>query len=331
MLSARGAIDSGIYAADPTLRQLIDVVPFGLPSHRPRHTHKVLKGVHPAIDEDDLVILWGGGTWDWFDPLSAVEAFAQVVQKVPKARLYFLGLQLASPDVPPMKMAEAVVQRAEQLGLAGTSIIFGDWAPYEMREAFLLESDIAISAAKDLAETRLAFRSRILDYLWAGLPVVTTSGDVLSDLVQQEGLGLVVPPGDVNALAEALVQLLSDPAARAAASVRAQHVADDLRWSNCVTPLRRVALEPWRWRLARAARERGRLVTQDTQMMLTARDEEIARLREHREELIFLRKHVAELEAIVAYKDRPYALARKAPGARSLAALARRARGWLST
>ncbi len=330
MLTARGSIDSGIYATDPTLRQLIDVVPFGLPSHRPRHTHKVLKGVHPSIADDDLVVLWGGGTWDWFDPLSVVEAFATVVERVPKAKLYFLGLQLASPDVPPMKMAEAVVQRAEQLGLAGTSIIFGDWAPYEMREAFLLESDIAISAAKDLAETRLAFRSRILDYLWAGLPVVTTSGDVLSDLVQQHNLGAVVPPNDINALAGALIQLLNDPAARAAASARAQHVADDLRWSNCVAPLRRVALEPWRWRLGRAARERGRLVTQDTQMLLTSRDEEIARLREHREELVFLRQHAAELEAIVAHKDRPYALARKAPGARGVAALLRRVRKFLS-
>ena len=83
-----------------------------------------------------------------------------------------------------MKMAEAVVAAPKQLGLFDTSIIFGDWAPYELREAFLIEADIAISAAKDLAETRLAFRSRILDYLWAGLPVVTTSGDVLSDLVE---------------------------------------------------------------------------------------------------------------------------------------------------
>jgi glycosyltransferase involved in cell wall biosynthesis len=325
MLSARGAIDSKLYAIDPTLRQLIDVVPFGLPSHRPRHARKVLKGVHPHVAEDDLVILWGGGVWDWFDPLSVVEAFAIALGRVPNAKLYFLGLQLASPDIPPMQMAEAVVARAKELGLYETSIIFGDWTHYELRESFLLEADIAISAAKDLAETRLAFRSRILDYLWAGLPVITTSGDVLSDLVQQNNLGAVVPPGNVDLLAAAMIQWLTEPGRRADASARAQHIADGLRWSECVTPLRKVAREPWRWQVARATRSRSRLVTQDIQMLLDDRDAEVARLRADRDELIFLRKHASELEDIVRHKDRPYALARKVPNsARRFRSLAKR-------
>jgi glycosyltransferase involved in cell wall biosynthesis len=325
MLTARGALDSRTYANDPTLRQLIDVVPFGLPSHRPRHAKKVLKGVHPNVAEDDLVILWGGGVWDWFDPLSVVEAFAVVVDRVPNAKLFFLGLQLASPDVPPMQMAEAVVARAKQLGLYDKSIIFGDWTPYELRESYLLESDIAISAAKDLAETRLAFRSRILDYLWAGLPVITTSGDVLSDVVQQQSLGIVVPPGNINLLASAMLQMLTEPGRRADAGARAQHVADELRWSECVTPLRKVAREPWHWRTARAARERGRLVTQDIQMMLDDRDAEVARLRADRDELIFLRKHSEELEAIVRHKDRYKDRARRTPGVGFAVRLVKRA------
>ncbi|MEY2473012.1 MAG: hypothetical protein QOK28_2341 [Actinomycetota bacterium] len=325
MLSARGAIDSATYAADPTLRQLIDVVPFGLEDHPPRHARPVLKGVHPHVAADDLVVLWGGGVWDWFDPLAVIEAFAVVVERVPNAKLYFLGLELSSPDVPKMKMAEAVVLRSKQLGLYDTSIIFGDWAPYEEREAFLMEADIAISAAKDLAETRLAFRSRILDYLWAGLPVVTTSGDVLSDLVEREDLGIVVPPGNITMLANAMLQLLGNPARRAAMSARCERVASEMSWSSCVTPLRKVALEPWRWRTLRAARVRGRLVTQDVQMMFANRDEEMARLRADRDELVFLRQHSEELEAIVRHKDRPYAVVRKTPGLRKVASLLKRA------
>ena len=324
MLSARGGIESASYAADPTLRQLIDVVPFGLPSHRPRHSHKVLKGVHPAVAEDDLVVLWGGGTWDWFDPLSVIEAFALVVEQVPNAKLYFLGLQLASPDVPLMKMAELAVQHAERLGLAGKSVIFGDWAPYETREAFLLEADVAVSAARDLAETRLAFRSRILDYFWAGLPVVTTGGDVLADLVVQHDLGVVVAPGDVAGLAKAMIGMLSDPSLRESIAGRAQHVSETLQWTNCVRPLRKVALEPWRWRAVRSARERGRLVTQDVQMMMAVRDAELSRLRGELEEVVFLRQHVEELQAIVRHKDRPYAVARKVPGTRRLKGLLRK-------
>ncbi len=326
MLSARGVIESATYRHDPTLRQLIDVVPFGLPSHRPRHMRKVLKGVHPAVAEDNLVILWGGGVWDWFDPLSVIEAFVITLESVPNAKLYFLGLELPSPDLPPMRMAEAAVERSKHLGLYDTSIIFGDWATYEARESFLMEADVAISAAKDVAETRLAFRSRILDYLWAGLPVITTSGDVLSDLVRQHNLGAVVAPGNIAGLADAMTALLRDPARRADASSRSAQVADEFRWPNNVAPLKRVAREPWRWRLGRAARDRGRLVTQQTQMMLTKRDEEIALLKVDHDEVEFLRNHVEELEAIVRHKDRPYAMLRKVPGAGFLARVLRRAR-----
>ncbi|HVT76872.1 MAG TPA: glycosyltransferase, partial [Acidimicrobiales bacterium] len=326
MLSSRGRLDSVTYATDPTLRQLIDVVPFGLPRHRPRHPAPVLKGVHPKIGVDDLVVLWGGGVWDWFDPISVVEAFRLVLHRVPNAKLYFLGLQLSSPDVPPMRMAEAVVQRVEALGL-DDAVVFGDWTGYDEREAFLVESDIAISAARDLAETRLAFRSRILDYLWAGLPVVTTGGDVFADVVEREDLGIVVAPGDVNGLARAIVDLLSDPERRREASARAIQVADSMTWADNVAPLRRVALEPWRWRQTRAARQRGRIVTQDVQMLLDDRDAEVARHRAFTDELFFLRKHVEELEAIVEHKDRPYAIARKAPGVQKIVGVARRARG----
>ena len=90
---------------------------------------------------------------------------------------------------------------------------------------------------------------------------------------------------------------------RNASRDRAAHIADGLRWSECVAPLRKVAREPWRWRIARGARERGRLVTQDIAMLLDDRDQEVARLRADRDELTFLRKHTEELEAIVRHKD----------------------------
>jgi glycosyltransferase involved in cell wall biosynthesis len=268
MLAGRGRLEAGVYERDPSLRSLIDVVPFGLPARPPRAEGPVLKGVHPKVAADDPVVLWGGGTWSWFDPLSVLDAFARVLPEVPNAKLYFLGTQLQSANVARMPMAEQVVQRAEELGLAGESVLFGDWVPYDEREAYLLEADVAVTAAADLAETRLAFRSRVLDYLWAGLPVVATSGDVLSELVERERLGLVVPPGDVPGLAAALRTLLTDPVLRAGCGRRALATAERFTWDAAVAPLRRLAAEPWRWRTARDLRHRGRDLTEDVQAVL---------------------------------------------------------------
>ena len=78
-------------------------------------------------------------------------------------------------------------------------VFFNDgWVPYEERGAWLLDADCAISTHRDHLETRFAFRTRLLDCFWAGLPVVCTAGDDLADRVERDGLGAAVPPGDAE-------------------------------------------------------------------------------------------------------------------------------------
>ena len=85
------------------------------------------------------------------------------------------------------------------------------WAPYGRRADFLLDADVAVSTHLDHIETRYSFRSRVLDYLWAGLPMVLTAGDVLADEVAEAGLGVTVPAEDDEALEEALAAVLASP------------------------------------------------------------------------------------------------------------------------
>jgi len=320
VLTARNRIDSGTYARDPTLRNLIDVVPFGLESRAPRYRERVLKGVHPEVATSDLVVLWGGGTWDWFDPVTVVEAFAAVVTDVPNAKLYFLGLQLAGPNVADMQVARAVVQRAEQLGLAGSAVIFGDWTPYELRESFLLEADVAVSAARDIAETRLAFRSRLLDYFWAGLPVVTTDGDVLADEVRRHGLGVVVPPGDRQQMAAALISLLTNRSLREECGARALELAQMYTWDRAVAPLRRVIQAPWEWQTSRGLRGRRIPATEDARALLDSYRRQLAHTREQlaasearTESLERSVAHVEGLERSLAHYERRMSQLRRSP------------------
>jgi glycosyltransferase involved in cell wall biosynthesis len=266
MLSGRGRLDRAAYAADPTLRGLIDVVPYGCPEEPPPADRPVLKGIHPQIPADAFLIVWSGGAWEWFDPLSLLEAFAELGKEEPRARLYFMGLELRDRGVPPQRVARELQQRAEELGLAGRTVIFGDWVPYAERGSHLAESDVGVVAARPLAESRLAFRSRVLDHFWVGLPTIATRGDSLSELVEAEGAGFAFEPGDAAALRELLLRLAREPELRASTAERAAALADRYRWSDAIAPLVAVCEQPWRWR---SRRRRGSVsLTEDAQIVL---------------------------------------------------------------
>jgi glycosyltransferase involved in cell wall biosynthesis len=208
-LSRAGRVNPATYDDDPTLRRLIDVVPFGLPSEPPVAAGPVLRRHFPAIGEGDPVVVWGGGVYDWLDPLSLVRAVDRVRHRIPDVRLVFLGMANPNPDI--IEMARAIELRSlsNELGLTGVTVFFNDeWVPYHMWGSYLLDADVAVSMHFDNLETRFSFRTRILDYLWARRPMILTSGDPLGDLVAARGLGITVGPGDVDAISAALVRLL---------------------------------------------------------------------------------------------------------------------------
>ena len=108
-------------------------------------------------------------------------------------------------------MAVEARRLADELGLTGVHVFFNEeWVPYDQRQNFLLDADVAVTTHFHHVETDFSFRTRVLDYLWATLPTVTTNGDSLADLIERRGLGLTVPPEDVDALADALFTLLDD-------------------------------------------------------------------------------------------------------------------------
>jgi glycosyltransferase involved in cell wall biosynthesis len=209
------------------------------------HDAPALRGVVPGIGADDDVLVWAGGVYDWFDPLTLVRAVAQLIEKRPSVRLFFMGMQHPNPDVPPMQMAVSARALAADLGLTGKHVFFNDgWVEYAQRHNFLLEATLGVTMHFDSAETRFAFRTRALDYLWAALPVVTTEGDWFAELVDHEGLGLTVPPESPEDLADALARLLSEPEMMAACRARAAAVRTGLRWSVVLEPLAEFCRHP---------------------------------------------------------------------------------------
>ena len=246
-LAGIGRVNPVTYDGDESLHSLLAVAPFGIGEEPPVQTRSGIRGAIPGIGPDDKIILWGGGVYNWFDPITLVHAVHRLSQRVPEVRLLFLGMKHPNPGVPKMRVAFETQALAEELGIAGSIVFFNhEWVEFDDRHNYLLDADVGVSTHLDHIETEFSFRTRILDYLWASLPIVATDGDSFAPIIRAEGIGEVVPACDVEALEHALERLLTDPDAAARCREEIRRIAPAFRWSACLEPLAEFCRDPHR-------------------------------------------------------------------------------------
>jgi glycosyltransferase involved in cell wall biosynthesis len=241
MLALR-LIDPELYDGDPSLREVIELVPFGVPGEPPAgETQGGPRDAIAALEADSEIVLWNGGIWSWLDAESAIRAVALLAEQRPSVRLVFMGIAAGHPAA--AASAESARRVAGELGVLESVVHFHDgWIPYAERAAWLAQASCALSTHSEHLESRFAYRTRLLDCFWAGLPVVCTGGDDLAEHVQREELGAVAPPGDVGALCAALAQVLDRGRASYAPALR--EAAERQTWRRVAEPLARWISQP---------------------------------------------------------------------------------------
>lgn len=245
-LSALGRIEGQAHTNDPTLYDLIDVVPFGFPAREPRRRDDVFASHGLAIAPTDLVLLWAGGLWDWLDPQIVIRAVATLAPTYPQLKLVFCAGARPNPGGDPFRMAtyDSVCALVAELGVAQHVLFIDEWIPYDERDVYLTAADVGVCAHRQHIETRFAFRTRLVDHLWAGLPTITSDGDSMAQLVKTHGWGLTVPPGDLDGWIAALRQVLDQPDQLAAFRARIIDSRQAFTWQHVVAPLQRWCLAP---------------------------------------------------------------------------------------
>lgn len=245
MLAALNRVNPYSYNEDSTLRKMIDVVPFGLPDSKPIHIRQVLKGKVEGIKKDDFVIIWGGGIYNWFDPLTLIKAMAEISKMRDDIKLFFMGVEHPNPEVKKLQLVSKTVNLAKKLGVYDKNVFFNfGWVEYDDRQNYLLESDVGVITHPEHIETRFSFRTRILDYLWAGLPIISTKGDYLSTLIEKNGLGIVTRDCNVQDLVDAIIKLSQDKKFYNQCINNIEKITGEFTWEKVCEPLVRFCKDP---------------------------------------------------------------------------------------
>lgn len=224
-------------ACRANVSDLISLLPFGLDAREPLREGLALREKF-SIPKDDFVMVWGGGIYQWFDPLTIIAALQRLVTQGFRAHLVFIGVKHPNPGISEHDMCGRAVQVARDCGLLDRYVHFNfGWVDYAERHRFLLDADIGVSAHFDNPETRFAFRTRMLDYLWCHLPIVATKGDVFGDALERVGAGIAVDYEDVTGWEYAIERLIMDRGLLDDLRQGAASYSTQFQWSAVTEPL----------------------------------------------------------------------------------------------
>ena len=228
LMLAVGRLNPMLFDDDPRLDSLIGIAPFGVQPPRP-----------PKPRDLDAPAILFGGIYDWYDPIAAIDAVALVRNTLPNATLTFTTHP--NPDITPQgKLAEAMQHaRAKKYDF----VRFEPWAPYEQRAEFFERFTLALLTFPRSIETDLSMRTRVYDYLWCGLPIVTSSAPGTDELLSRYDAGSVVAEDSPQQFADEIVRILASVAFSPQRGEKVPKADEGSRYDTMVAGARRFVAE----------------------------------------------------------------------------------------
>lgn len=152
----------------------------------------------------------------------AITAMQAVARRVPDAALVLIGDGRDRPRL---------VQLTRALGLED-HVVFLGWKPHSEHAAYYKHARVGILPFLATEHICITLANKLFDYMGAGLPVIASDVPPMRRIFDEAGGGVLVPPGDSGALAQAICTLLGDEGRRATLGTEGRRaVATRYRWS----------------------------------------------------------------------------------------------------
>jgi glycosyltransferase involved in cell wall biosynthesis len=198
--------------------EFVHTLPAGGDATPYQHDKKVIRGI--LTDDDAFVVLYSGGYNTWADVNTLFAGLEQAMAQHLKLVFVSTGGQIEGHDEHTYAaFCDLIAASAyrERFHLCG-------WVDYAVLHNYYLESDVAIIADKLCYEAELGSRTRVLDWLCAGLPAVVNPLAEICQHIVEQGAGFAYPTGDSVALSQLLLELSNQPERIAQAKIQARQI-----------------------------------------------------------------------------------------------------------
>ncbi len=170
-----------------------------------------------AVPPENTVVLYQGGL-QWGRGLHNL---IDAVRRVPEVSLVFVGDGRQRSD-----LERAAFDLRERVHFVGQVTL--EELPY-----WTAAADVGVQTLRNTCLNHYTTDSnKLFEYVMGGLPVIASDFPEIRAIVSEHGLGLLVDPDDVGAIADALRKLVVDVDARQTFASNARRARDQLDWQS---------------------------------------------------------------------------------------------------
>lgn len=186
---------------------LIQIVPYGI--YREKAVAKNDPVSKLVKNKKAFKLLWFGGIYPWFDLTNLLEAVKNANKTTP-IELIMVGVKNPFNQHPDfIKRYEEVMDYIKNNNM-DEIVHVTDWVKFEDRAEWYLGSDAVVLINNIGMENTLAWRTRLVDYVWADLPIVTNGGDPMSDILEANKAVYILPDLDVKTIEKEIIKISKD-------------------------------------------------------------------------------------------------------------------------
>lgn len=159
------------------------------------------------VPENAFVVLWCGGYNVWTDVETLFQAVSESMDKNPHIHYVSAGAGVRMTNNTSYERLLEMVARSpycERFHMLG-------WQPSSVIPGLYRQADVGVNLDAFHYETLIGTRTRLVEMMHHGLPVLTTIGCELSQIVRDKGLGLTFEIGDAAAFSSQILSLAGDP------------------------------------------------------------------------------------------------------------------------
>lgn len=207
----------------------------------------------PDLPERDLsselTFIFSGGLWPWINPFPALDI---VAEQVKSHRNGCLKVFSQKPDIKTVLPKDAFgtghmsnIDRLKNID----RVDIRQFIPHEALLKEYRKASVAVDIYQWNRERDLAFSTRTIEFLWAGLPVIHAEYSEISDYIRKYEAGWCLDPNDVESISKTVSEIYSDRDKVREYSENAQElVKAHFTWDRTVGPLNNFVLDPFQKR-----------------------------------------------------------------------------------